>query len=204
MRLPGFRYEQIKGRVTNLYKWCGCDTIPVNPLMIAEKLDVAVIRYSSLGEDGEAAALKKSPNGFKFLLEKPDGSCKRYVYFNDRQSVGRCRFTLLHEIGHIVLGHLQESEVAEAEANFFAKFAIAPPSLVHIIRPADYMDISDAFGLSEECALNSWNYYHRWLRTIGDKPYEKELSNLFVVTSPIEAGNVLQLRRHAWGGGRVA
>ena len=204
MRLPGSRYEEIKAEVAALYQRCGCDAIPIDPLTIAERLGIVVVRYSSLGEEAEAAALKRSPNGFKFALERPDGTLAQYIYYNDRHPMGRWRFTLLHEIGHIVLGHLQESEVAEAEAIFFAKFAVAPPSLVHVIRPSDYMDIANAFGLSAECALNSWNYYRGWLRAGGDKPYERTLRDLFVVVSRSGADRVASLRGCAWGGGRVA
>ena len=204
MRLPDSRYEEIKAEVTELYQRCECDTIPVDPLMIAAKLDVNIVRYSSLGEEGEAAALKRSPNGFKLDLKRPDGTRTQLIYFNDHHPTGRRRFTLLHEIGHVVLGHLQESAVAEAEANFFAKFAAAPPSLVHVIGPSDYMDIADAFGLSAECALNSWNYYHRWLRTNSDKAYERTLRDLFVVVSQTGAVKSVNLRGRAWGGGQVA
>ena len=43
------------------------------------------------------------------------------IYYNDKKDAGRIRFTILHEIGHFVLGHLQQSDLAESEANFFAK-----------------------------------------------------------------------------------
>ena len=43
----------------------------------------------------------------------------------------RIRFTIMHEIGHIVLDHTEHSDLAESEANFFAKYALAPPPLVH-------------------------------------------------------------------------
>lgn len=158
-----------------------CACIPVDPFAIAAKCGYAVITYSSLGLKGERAALKKSESGFELALEDERGETKRYIYVNDRQSYQRQRFTVLHELGHIVLGHLQESDVAEAEANFFAKFCIAPPSLVHLIRPTNYIDIAETFCLSSECALNSWNYYRGWLSIYGEKDYEKSLAKVFVM-----------------------
>lgn len=204
MRLSDSRYEEIKTEVASLYRRCGYDTIPVDPLAIAGRLGVVVIRYSSLGGAGENAARQKSPSGFTFILEGHDGDRPRFIYYNDRHPMGRQRFTLLHEIGHVVPGHLGESEIAEAEANFFAKFAIAPPSLVNVIGPSDYMDIADAFGLSAECALNSWTYYRRWLCSGGEKPYERTLRDLFVVASQTDAEQAEGLRGCVWGGGRVA
>lgn len=204
MRLPGGRYEEIKAIVAGLFQRCGCDSIPVDPVVIAEQLGCEVVPYSSLGVAGEAAAVKRSMNGFTLVLEKPDGTSVRRIYYNDRHPLGRQRFTLLHEIGHVVLGHLQESDVAEAEANFFAKFAIAPPSLVYFIQPADYMDIAAAFGLSSECALNSWDYYQGWMRAGGGKAYERILSGLFVVSFQTKVGKGFHLRGCGEGGGRIA
>lgn len=40
----------------------------------------------------------------------------------------------MHEIGHIVLDHSEGSELAEVEARFFAKYALAPPPLIHKLR----------------------------------------------------------------------
>ena len=44
-----------------------------------------------------------------------------------RESTGQ----FMHEIAHIILNHLEESDVAEAETNFFVGYAIAPIVLIH-------------------------------------------------------------------------
>lgn len=154
----------------------GENSIPMSPLNIAEKLGFHVIPYGELGKDGEKACLKYNPNGFKLAR---NGIW--YIYFNAKTPKGRARFTLLHEIGHIVLGHLQESDIAEAEANFFAKFLIAPPVLINAINPNDYLDVAKAFGLSNEAALNSWSYYKKWLGISHEKDYEAKLKSLFFI-----------------------
>lgn len=181
MRLPSHRYEQIKQKVVTLFAMVGEKSVPIDPFAITEKLGFHVIAYSALGEAGKAACLKRAESGFKLHLESFDGTSTWYIYYNDSKPWGHVRFTILHEIGHIILEHLQESDIAEAEANFFAKFAIAPPMLVNLIRPNDYMDIADMFGLSNESALYSWNYYCRWLRIPGVKDYELELRSMFTV-----------------------
>lgn len=181
MRLPGWRYEQIKREVVSLFAKTGEKSIPVDPFAMAGNLGIHVVSYSSLGDRGKDACIKKSKSGYKLLLEECDGSSTWYIYFNDEKPWGHVRFTVLHEIGHIALDHLQESDVAEAEANFFAKYAIAPPMLVSIIKPDDYMAIAEAFELSSECALYSWNYYRRWLRVPGFKDYEIDLKSMFTV-----------------------
>lgn len=44
------------------------------------------------------------------------------------------RFTLLHEFGHIVLKHNDQSENNEKEANFFAAQCIIPNALLKEIK----------------------------------------------------------------------
>lgn len=196
MLLPDWRYEQIKDGVADAFEACGVDSIPVDAFAVARGLGIDVLAYSELGEEVRAAALKLSPNGFKFVLQSGAAKNAR-IYCNDAQPSGRVRFTLLHEIGHIALGHLEDSDVAEAEANFFAKFAIAPPSLVHVIRPNDYLDIAAAFGVSRKCALYSWNYYQKWLRAESEGDYEQRLSRLFVISNAKGGAGVLRTRRGA-------
>ncbi|MDO4443621.1 MAG: ImmA/IrrE family metallo-endopeptidase [Slackia sp.] len=181
MRLPSQRYEQIKRKAVALLAKVGEESIPINPFAIAAKIGIRTVSYNSLGNARKAACLKISKSGYKLLLEEHDGTSTWYIFYNDEMPWGHIRFTILHEIGHIVLEHLQGSDVAEAEANFFAKYTIAPPMLVNIIKPTSYMDIADAFELSNEGALNSWNYYQRWLRIPGFTDYELELESLFTV-----------------------
>lgn len=195
MKLPGIRYEQIKWKVVHLFEKTGEDSIPVDPFAIAAELGIVVVPYRLLGKTAKAACLKVSESGFKFCFVGHDGLETRYVFYNDQKPCGHVRFTVLHEIGHIVLGHLQESEVAEAEANFFAKYAIAPPMLVRMIEPTDYMDIAEAFGLSRECALYAWNYYRRWLRISGYKDYELNLESIFSVIDCGGGGAVAKVLR---------
>jgi Zn-dependent peptidase ImmA (M78 family) len=65
------------------------------------------------------------------------------------------------------------SDLAEAEANFFAKFLLAPPILVHLISPDDYLDIIEPFDISREFAYNAFSYYQKWLYSKrGTKNYD--------------------------------
>lgn len=181
MILPNYRYEEIKQEAVAVLKKTCEKAIPVDPFAIAMKLGIQVIAYQDLEEDGMAACFKISSNGFKLHLNNDEGEEIWRIYYNRDMPRGRVRFTILHEIGHIVLKHLQESDVAEAEANFFAKFTIAPPSLINLICPNDYLDIAAAFDLSNESAFYSWNYYRKWLCIVGTTDYERELESMFTV-----------------------
>ena len=58
----------------------------------------------------------------------------------------------MHEIGHIVLGHTEDSELAEAEVKFFAKYALAPPVLMEKYNVTNIVDVLSHFDISMEAA----------------------------------------------------
>ena len=69
-----------------------------------------------------------------------------------KKGYGRINNTIMHEIGHIVLDHSEDSELAEKEVKFFAKYALVPPVLVHKLKLAANMNLSLE---SEEFRLQS-------------------------------------------------
>ena len=93
----------------------------------------------------------------------------------------RIRFTIMHEIGHIILNHTEHSDLAESEANYFAKYALAPPPLVHELHIEDYLELSERFDISHQCAFYAMNNYNKWLRYGSPeyRDYEVTLINLF-------------------------
>lgn len=106
---------------------------------------------------------------------------KWYIFYNDDKGFGRINNTMLHEIGHIVLGHTEDSELAEKEVKFFAKYALVPPVLVHKLMLTTPEDISYTFDVSYEAAYYALVYYNKWLQYSGKyyKPYEEKLLLLF-------------------------
>ena len=71
---------------------------------------------------------------------------------------GRINNTIMHEIGHIVLDHSEDSELAEKEVRFFAKYALVPPVLVHKLKLNDPYDIAGVFDVSFEAACYALSY----------------------------------------------
>ena len=93
-----------------------------------------------------------------------------YIFYNDAKGYGRINNTIMHECGHIVLDHTEESELAEAEAKFFAKYALAPPALIHKLKLKNAYGVYEHFGISLEAAFYAFSYYRKWL-TYGNKDY---------------------------------
>ena len=151
--------------------------VPVNGFELATKMGIKAIPYSAIPEDKRWLLLKKSADGFS--VEKNIGEW--YIFYNDKKDYGRINNTIMHEIGHIVLDHSEDSELAEKEVKFFAKYALVPPVLVHKLKLDNPMDIADVFDVSFEAACYAYAYYKKWLQYGSSEytKYERTLLNLF-------------------------
>ena len=179
MRLDDEQYEFIKGEIVNLYERYNVRYIPISGFELAHKMGLISVPYSALTENQYNAAVKVSTDGF--YLE--DNAGNNFIYYNDNVSYERLNMTLLHEIGHCVLDHKGESDEEEAEACFFAKYAAAPPPLIHCFSDKSTESIEKTFSISYTAAVFAGNYYQKWL-AYGNKKYtdyEIRLLNLFSV-----------------------
>lgn len=181
MRLSNNQYEDVKEAVTSLFKEYNIRCIPINAFEIALKMGMKIVPYSALDPEKRTAALKVSEDGYS--IEKKNGEW--IIYYNDDcGSYGRVNQTIMHEIGHYWLGHIREGVEEESEANFFAKYALAPPPLIHNMSgKIDVFSIKEHFELSFEAARNAYQYYCKWLN-YGERyylGYEMRMIDLFEV-----------------------
>jgi Zn-dependent peptidase ImmA (M78 family) len=105
---------------------------------------------------------------------------KFYIFYNDKMGKGRINHTIMHEIGHIVLGHTEDSELTDAEVRFFAKYALAPPVLIHKWKFNNPYDISVAFDISLEAAGYVFSYFQKWEKYSKGVFSEYEIRTLFL------------------------
>lgn len=171
------RYEDIKRIVVGLFVRYGVSCVPVNGFELATKMGIKVIPYSAIQKSKRWLLLKKSEDGF--CIEKETGEW--YIFYNDKKDYGRINNTIMHEIGHIVLDHSEDSEIAEKEVKFFAKYALVPPVLVHKLHVDSPAAIADIFEVSFEAACYAYSYYKKWLKFASSKytDYEIALLKLF-------------------------
>lgn len=105
-------------------------SLPVNVVSIAKKAGIKVIENRKVNN----LFNKLSPDeSGKSIIEND----KWHIIFNETESKCRCKFTVAHELGHIVLGHklknghhartfdLSKPET-ETEADIFASRLLAP------------------------------------------------------------------------------
>ena len=164
-RLSDNRCEEIKKIVVDTFERLDIRCVPISGFEIASKLGVVIVPYSSKSEQKRSLMMLESEDGFS---AKKDGVW--YIFYNDDRSYGRINNTLSHECGHIVLDHTEESELAEAEAKFFAKYALAPPVLIHKLELKDAYDVYKHFDISLEAADYAFSYYRKWL-IYGNRDY---------------------------------
>ena len=175
--LSNTRYEAIKQVVVNLFACYDIRCVPVSAFELASKMGIIVIPYSSIPENKRHMLFRESEDGF--VVERAIGEW--YIYYNDKKDYGRINNTIMHEIGHIALNHSEDSELAEKEVKFFAKYALAPPVLIHKLGLKDALDIYNHFNVSFEAADYAYNYYRKWLEYGGEEytDYELQLLHLF-------------------------
>lgn len=179
IRLSNERYEEIKQIVVEMFEEYGVSCVPINGFEIANKMGVKVISYSAYPARTRFLMEKYSADGFSILRDTGEW----YIFYNDddEHDYGRINNTIMHEIAHIVLDHTEDSELAEMEVRFFAKYALAPPALIHKLKLETAESIADIFEISFEAAGYALSYYQKWLNYGGQdyKDYEIRMLRLF-------------------------
>jgi Zn-dependent peptidase ImmA (M78 family) len=123
-------------------------------------MNINLIPYSKFSDEERKFAISKSTDGY-FVLKngKPVG-----IAYNDLKYGDRVTTTISHELGHLALGHKQQSELADSEADFFAIYLLTPNPLLEKCNVINHMDVYSKFNVSKSLAYNSWNRYNNWIR----------------------------------------
>lgn len=121
----------------------------------------------------------------------------RYNDINDYKSDQRLRWTLAHELGHILIGHLfdsrtsvnnsslpdEEYKLYESEANYFAATLLANPILLNKYRINSENDLAELCDISLSAAKNRYRNYLKYEKysklTRSEKELDEFLNNSF-------------------------
>lgn len=129
----------------------------------------------------------------EFLQISTDGfvvenNNKYIIFLNQDMIESRQRFTIAHEIGHIILGHHNldgynliansglDTDV-EQEANMFARLILCPPQITRYL-PKNANCISNLFKVSKQMAELTLQYSYcdlKGMEFIEDISYEKSI-----------------------------
>lgn len=118
--LPYWRQVEIAKEVCLLFMEMfqgGCENILQRTM---ESFGIVMIPYSKITK--RKADVRECLGDYGFIFQPVNGV--RMFFFNEEQGEQELWKTSWHEVGHVKLGHLQESALAEAEANFFMECAM--------------------------------------------------------------------------------
>lgn len=154
----------------------GYNSFPIDPFRVLEDLS----EYVTCLPWSDAKSILNDEDPFHVREQNADArtiySRKNNHYFIVYDDIGpyssrRISWTIMHEIGHIILGHLIEFNetsldrggltekkygVLEIEANYFAAEALMPTALMRYFSDIEVGEIELLFGVSEEAALKKY------------------------------------------------
>lgn len=178
------RYKFIKQIVSNLFISLGINSYPVDILDVCSHIEnCKVVPYSehmkkyNLTENEIIECFGSDEGCTLFNFDK-----KRYlIFYNDLnihyKVAGRKRWTLAHELGHVLLNHhainnrtaifknnLTDDEYKwmEAEANRFASLLLANPIILYKLNIKNNFDIMKICNLTEEASIYRYSDYLKW------------------------------------------
>lgn len=145
--------------ILDIYIKAEVNTFPIDCIKIAQTLEIPLHKYSELSKTKQINCFSLSDNAFKLYGE---------IYINDQfPHKGRQRFTIMHEIGHIIFEHSGELQENEDEADIFASNILAPRIMIHKYRCETSDQIHDIFGLSYEASNRALMDYRKWYENIA-------------------------------------
>lgn len=149
-------HEEIEWKILEVFQKCNVRSFPIDQFDILEQHGYKCIEYTEQSEEKQEACLKISDDAFR-LNDK--------VYYNDQAMFCRRRFSLAHELGHIVLDHQTPyTNIKEREANYFASRLLAPRIAIYYAECKNANDVSKIFQMTYEASSYAFDDYRRWRR----------------------------------------
>lgn len=148
--------SEIKDLVLQLLDECSVGSLPVNLKSILkvhgillltseEAVKYKILKFAYHDFDGKTIYI----NGMYFII------------YNSKHIIGRRRWTIAHELGHIFLEHEEQSRVNEAEANYFAKELLMPMAVLVEMGATSVEDASKTCNVTGEASKNRQKDFKR-------------------------------------------
>lgn len=146
-------YQNSRDAAWRILLDCGVERLPVDLNSICRRLGVRVCKYADMG--GMSDAARQTDGLTYFRWGRP------VILFNQDKPPARIRFTVAHELGHLVLGHVAPGvqstvnrepspadEPIETAANQFAARLLAPACVMW------GLDIHTADEIAQLCNIS--------------------------------------------------
>ena len=186
MKLASQRYEEIKRTIAEFLEDYDVKEIPIDIFDLAKRMRIQVVYATDL--------VKMHPNKLDeyFIYSLPNSyfyyspETQKFLVFIDDISCydARQKFSLAHEIMHIILGHTEQNSLNETEANFGATYLLAPTSLALLWADKGLLlnpiIVKEIFDVSEPLAniVVRYNQNRVTYCDLIEKDYEKTINSL--------------------------
>lgn len=197
------RKKYIKNVVNNLFLNLNINKYPINMIAIINSFNnMQVVSYKNFKNKynlttEEVLSYLLSEDGCALYSPQKD---KYVIYYNDLEGYpkvpGRIKWTLAHELGHVLLNHHSnertklfrqnglldnEYDWMEAEANRFASLLLANPIILDSLNIQSSTDIKNICGLSTEASKYRYKDYLKWsknkLISVNDRKVFSQFSD---------------------------
>lgn len=185
-------YKQARDAAWEMLMDCNVTELPVDVVKICRHYGWRITNYRSGWKAIEALGLTE-------LTKQTDGFCvysggNYYIFYDDSKPKPRQRFTIAHEIGHIMLGHIGDRQCTrinrepsaedapeETQANQFAARILAPAWVLHSIHALTPAEIADVCEIS----MTSATFRSERMRVLEERgrylshPLERQVAEQF-------------------------
>ena len=155
-------YNKIVTATIEVFRKCDVHSFPIDCEDLLKYYGYRLFSYKELRD--------RSPELYSLSLGYSEDAFRagasKIVAYNPDRPHGRIRFSLMHELGHHVLGHNGASDLNEKEANAFASHILAPRMAIHYSKCKNANDVARLFDMSFEAADNAFIDYRRWHRNV--------------------------------------
>jgi Zn-dependent peptidase ImmA (M78 family) len=176
------RYAHIKTIVNDIYIKLNITQFPIDIIEVINSFDnIKIVSYHQFMTDHN---LTKEET---FEILTSDEGCTDHfkplnrfiIYYNDldNKSEKRIRWTLTHELGHILCGHYSENtkifseeltedeyRFKESEANHFTGLLLSNPMILNKLNIRSSYDIEVYCALSYEASKYRYDNYKKWCK----------------------------------------
>ncbi|MGE4276607.1 MAG: ImmA/IrrE family metallo-endopeptidase [Lawsonibacter sp.] len=149
-------YQNTRDTAWRILLDCKLAKLPIDLNTVCRNLGAKAISYQTHWPDGEIPPFAKLTDGMTFYSRD-----RPIILFDQDKPSGRIRFTVAHELGHLVLGHVAPGQVTainrepakndsplETAANQFAARLLAPACVLWAVGAQTAEEISELCHIS--------------------------------------------------------
>lgn len=156
-------YHDILLKILDVYRDCEIQSFPIDCYSILRHYGYRIFTYQNMRDISERLyeyCRNYSEDAFRY-------GANRIIAYDETKTPFRIRFSIMHELGHIMLEHSKECSQNEHQANFFASNILAPRMAIHFAQCRDENDVSSCFQISREAGSYAFQNYRLWRESVS-------------------------------------